>query len=734
MTIKARLWLMAAVAVIGLLSVFATGKTGIDTCQVNFDKVVNDSLPKLIEVENLIIRSMQNQRDIREYLLLTDSERRDEVAKHVAKVAEQNKASYDHLESSIKSEKGKQLLAMAQKRRASVGQSNKKVIAMVKAGQVDEATQYITSIEVHDLVRAYQNDLQALVDFQKELAKQSSIEGKESSANANMWMLIISALAIGILIGIALMVIRSVSGAITQIVSSVTQVVNSMSFKTRLPARNDELNEVSVSMNQLLAMLEQGVAEANQVVGAIANADFAQRMNGHYAGDLEVLKQGVNASAGSVSFMMGELEKVMNALNVGKFDVRMDQKVPPAFRNLVETALNSMSHVIDDINSVMGKMAAGDFEARVSADSLGDMLTMKQSVNRMVDTLDHLSNELVMMAQAQMQGDLTVVSTGTYSGRFKTLQEARASSTNRIKDIINQAVQASNIVDEAANQVSQGASDLSSRVQEQAAALEQTSATMHEMSTAVQANTSNARKVADLAHQVQNQSGTGVEVMQQTIDAMQSIRESSHKISDIVTIIDGIAFQTNLLALNAAVEAARAGEHGRGFAVVASEVRALAGKSADAAKDIKGLIEDSVNRIQAGTQLADKSGEMLNGISSSIEQVATMIEQIATASNEQTTGISQVHLAIADIDRVTQENAALVEETTAAAESLSSEANGLRDNMSFFKTGQQASQASRAALSRLSARPSARAHTTPAKKPAALPAPNKGNGEEWGEF
>jgi methyl-accepting chemotaxis protein len=137
-----------------------------------------------------------------------------------------------------------------------------------------------------------------------------------------------------------------------------------------------------------------------------------------------------------------------------------------------------------------------------------------------------------------------------------------------------------------------------------------------------------------------------------------------------VTIIDSIAFQTNLLALNAAVEAARAGEHGRGFAVVASEVRALAGKSADAAKDIKGLIEDSVQRIEAGTQLADKSGEMLNGITASIEQVAGMVEEIANASNEQSTGINQVHKAMADIDKVTQENAALVEETTAAAESL----------------------------------------------------------------
>jgi methyl-accepting chemotaxis protein len=279
-------------------------------------------------------------------------------------------------------------------------------------------------------------------------------------------------------------------------------------------------------------------------------------------------------------------------------------------------------------------------------------------------------------------------------------------------------------VNEAAAQVSQGSSDLSGRVQEQAAALEETSATMNEMAAAVQTNTQNAKKVAELAHQVQHHAGAGVDVMQQTISAMQSIKESSSKIADIVTIIDGIAFQTNLLALNAAVEAARAGEHGRGFAVVAGEVRALAQKSAEAAKDIKDLINDSVNRIEAGTQLADKSGDMLSGITGSIEQVATMIESIANASAEQTQGISQVHRAMADIDRVTQENAALVEETTVAAESLSTEAKHLKENMSFFKTGVTSH-------AHYQAKP-----TSKPMKPATkgLPSPTSASSGEWSHF
>jgi methyl-accepting chemotaxis protein len=548
-------------------------------------------------------------------------------------------------------------------------------------------------------------------------------------------LVVVTALAIilGLIFGymIANIIVRQVQ----EVRHFLQNIVSQWDFSKRLSSNSpDEMGQMGRDIDQMLNVLQKSISEANSVLNSVAKADFNQRVTNDCVGDLALLKNGVNASAQSVAFMMGELELVMKGLNNGKFDVQMDNRVPQAFRHSVETALSSINGVVKDINIVMNQLNAGEFKARVNVDARGDLATMKQMVNETLETLDHLTHELVSMAQAQMEGDLTQVSNGTYRGRFKVLQDARAQSTNRIKEVINQVNDATNVVSDAANQVSQGSSDLSSRVQQQATALEETSATMSEMTAAVQANTANARKVADLTRQVKNQSTDGVAVMQETIGAMQSIRESSSKIADIVTLIDSIAFQTNLLALNAAVEAARAGEHGRGFAVVASEVRALAGKSADAAKDIKGLIEDSVNRIHVGTQLADKSGEMLTGISNSIEQVASMVEQIATASNEQSSGINQVHVAMANIDRMTQENAALVEETTAAAASLGTEASNLRNNMSFFKTGQAPSNAHRTAP-RQSAKPTAsRSATTTSKKVAALPAPKKANSEEWGEF
>lgn len=506
--------------------------------------------------------------------------------------------------------------------------------------------------------------------------------------------------------------------------STIMNISESGNYGLRVSAQYH--NEANTALNQWLEKLQSGVAEANGVIQRIAQGDFSSRMTGQYQGDLEQLKQGVNASAHSISFMIDELAKVMRALNAGDFGVRMDQKVPASFRNLVDSAMNDISAVINDINHVMGDLDQGHFDRRVSANAQGALLSMKDNINDAMDQLATSLQSISNMVLSLAEGDLTRECTGNFQGQLNETKNALNTSIRGLRDVVANAVSASFIVTSAVEQITQGTADLSSRVQEQASALEESNATMHQIAEAVTANTSNARNVAELAGQVQNQASAGVSVMQQTIGAMQSIRESSHKISDIVSLIDGIAFQTNLLALNAAVEAARAGEHGRGFAVVAGEVRALAQKSANAAKDIKDLITDSVARIEAGTQLADKSGEMLSGITGSIEQVTNMIHQIAQASSDQATGIHQVHRAMSSIDAVTQENAALVEETTASAESMNVEAQRLRQSMSYFKTGINHP-----------APPPAITYTktkTKSKSVGALPSPKASSGEEWHNF
>lgn len=240
----------------------------------------------------------------------------------------------------------------------------------------------------------------------------------------------------------------------------------------------------------------------------------------------------------------------------------------------------------------------------------------------------------------------------------------------------------------ASSEIAQGNSDLSSRTEEQASSLEETASSMEELTSTVKQNADNARQANQLAEGASTVAVKGGEVINEVVNTMKSINHSSHKIVDIISVIDSIAFQTNILALNAAVEAARAGEQGRGFAVVATEVRTLAQRSAVAAKEIKELINDSVNKVDEGTHLVDKAGVTMSEIVNSVRRVTDIMNEIFAASNEQSAGIEQINQAVTQMDEATQQNAALVEQTAAAAESLSSQAQQLVHTIAMFQINQ----------------------------------------------
>jgi methyl-accepting chemotaxis protein len=396
--------------------------------------------------------------------------------------------------------------------------------------------------------------------------------------------------------------IESISHAIRDVASSGKLNINLQSNA------KDEIGEMTRAFGSLLSQVNQALSEANTTVAAIAQGDFKTEMQGDYQGDLATLKTGVNASARSVSFMMDELAKVMHALEQGQFNVRLDNKVAASFRQMVEQALSSTERVINQISSTLDAMKQGQFNQRINAPAQGELAKVKQDVNESLEALEAAIAEINSVMAAQASGDLSLTVKGQYQGELEKLKQAINRSSEEFNQIVRNAMDVSNQVNEGAEEVSRGADDLSQRVQQQVAMLEQTTQSMEEMNTGVQNTSQHAAKATTLAQEVQNKAQQGNKVMNSTLEAMTEIQNSSHKIADIVSLIDGIAFQTNLLALNAAVEAARAGEHGRGFAVVAGEVRALAQKSAEAAKDIKHLIEESVNRIDQGTQLASSSG------------------------------------------------------------------------------------------------------------------------------
>jgi methyl-accepting chemotaxis protein len=343
-------------------------------------------------------------------------------------------------------------------------------------------------------------------------------------------------------------------------------------------------------------------------------------------------------------------------------------------------------------------------------------------------------------------GDLTVKVGIKAHGETQRLLEAIEAMAQDLRSLVGEVTERAHTVADTSAQIAQGNVDLSQRTEEQASTLEETASSLEELTSTVSHHAHNARQASQLAAGATEVARKGGQVVGEVVSTMAAISDSSRKIADIISVIDGIAFQTNILALNAAVEAARAGDQGRGFAVVAAEVRNLAQRSAAAAKEIKSLIGDSVEKVQAGSTLVDTAGTTMQEIVASIRQVNELIAEIAAASQEQSSGIGQINTAVSQMEQVVQQNASLVEEATSSTESMREEAQALLRMVSRFKledeqptfaaasAGRQGTPARRAQPAPISSRRSAGPASSPAPALAAprLPkAPVKG---EWTEF
>ncbi|HEX5310371.1 methyl-accepting chemotaxis protein [Aquabacterium sp.] len=294
--------------------------------------------------------------------------------------------------------------------------------------------------------------------------------------------------------------------------------------------------------------------------------------------------------------------------------------------------------------------------------------------------------EAVAVLKAVAEGDLTQQVHSQRRDEIGDMQRAIGQMVKSLADTVNQVRSGADSVATASSQIAQGNTDLSARTEDQASSLQETAAAVEEMAGTVRTNADNARQANQLASAASEVAARGGEVVGQVVDTMNDIQTASQKISDIIGVIDGIAFQTNILALNAAVEAARAGEQGRGFAVVAGEVRSLAQRSAQAAREIKTLINDSVEKVNAGSSLVSTAGSTMQDVVHQVRKVTDLVGEIAHASAEQSQGIGQINQAVAQLDQSTQQNAALVEESMAAAESLRSQANKLAQAVTVFRT------------------------------------------------
>ena len=340
----------------------------------------------------------------------------------------------------------------------------------------------------------------------------------------------------------------------------------------------------------------------------------------------------------------------------------------------------------EEIASLVQAAACGNFSQRVDAtDKQGFMLQVAQGLNQLLDNSAAALEDLRQMLVALADGEVGRRIDTEYEGIFASLKDAANATAQQLCDIATRITESTRTINSAAEEIAAGNQNLSSRTEQQAASLEETATSMEQFTGTVRQNAENALQANQLAIGASDVAVRGGKVVAQVVDTMNDIKFSSNKVVDIISVIDGIAFQTNILALNAAVEAARAGEQGKGFAVVASEVRSLAQRSATAAKEIKSLIADSVDKVDAGSRFVDEAGQTMQEIVSAVRRVTDLMSEISAASREQGIGIEQVNRAVAALDETTQQNAALVEQAAAAAESMAEQARELTHAISVFK-------------------------------------------------
>ncbi|MCF6323286.1 MAG: methyl-accepting chemotaxis protein [Gammaproteobacteria bacterium] len=350
------------------------------------------------------------------------------------------------------------------------------------------------------------------------------------------------------------------------------------------------------------------------------------------------------------------------------------------------TDITGQKNALTQIAKLIDSVKHGDLGQRIDTTHYdGFVKQLSDDINSMMDIISAPLRETARIVKKLADGDLTDRASGEFEGEFATLSTSVNACLDNLSKMATEILDGSASLSGSAGEIAKGNEDLSQRTEEQASSLEETASSMEELTGTVKQTADNAREADQLANKAHAEAEKGGLVVTDAITAMSEINASSKKIADIIGVIDEIAFQTNLLALNAAVEAARAGEQGRGFAVVASEVRNLAQRSAGAAKEIKGLINDSVQKVEEGSRLVDKSGETLTSIVAAVQKVNSIIAEISSASQEQSAGIEQVNKAIVQMDEVTQQNAALVEQASAVSESMSDESNALAELMTFFK-------------------------------------------------
>ena len=451
---------------------------------------------------------------------------------------------------------------------------------------------------------------------------------------------------------------------------------------------SDEIARLIQTMGEMVGTLKRFSSAQSAVAVAHEEGRIDEQLPAtEFAGAYRTMAEQSNALVLSHIATNAQFVGVVKRYAQGDFSMDMPQ-LPGRLGEITRAgfeAKENLKAISSEVARLSASAAAGDFSRRGDVQRFSnDFRVIIEDLNLLMEVADHGLKDVGAVLSGLAAGDLSGRIEADYAGTFGKLKEDVNRTMDRLTGIIEQIREASDSIGTASAEIASGNTDLSQRTEEQAASLEETASSMEELTATVKQNGDNARQANQLAVGASQVALKGGAVVGEVVETMSSIQASSKKIVDIISVIDGIAFQTNILALNAAVEAARAGDQGRGFAVVATEVRHLAQRSAAAAREIKGLIGSSVKTVEDGTRLVGEAGATMQEIVNSVKRVTDIMAEIAAASQEQSSGIEQVSQAISQMDRVTQQNAALVEEAAAAAEAMKDQAGTLNQAVRGF--------------------------------------------------
>ncbi|HHA2574312.1 TPA: methyl-accepting chemotaxis protein [Stenotrophomonas maltophilia] len=673
-------------------AVVATGATASVVQKRAMQQVVDVSVAKVRLLSQMLDANNQMM-VVRREMLIRQGDDRGHDEQRIADLVKRYEASWTAYQALPSDAEGKAIAETIAAKRAIARPLNKQTSELMEQGDYPGAVA-LTLGPVQEAANGWNKALSDGVDFEEKESREAAAEAIRLGERSLLQLLVLGGVALLVGIAASVMIGRSLTGPLARAVNLAERLSKGqLDQEFRLGGR-DELTQLGEAMASVRQSVQAAIGAQLQMAEQHEAGAIRYRMDASaFPGDFGRMVQATNSLVEShvqVELLMAE---VMQRYAIG--DLSRDLPEYPGEKGTLTRTLAAVKQSLMAINAQIDELAraarAGDFSMRGDAAAFQfQFKAMVEHLNGMMASSQASIADVSDVLRAISHGDLTARMDGEYDGVFARMRDDANTTTAQLTGIVRGIQVAADSINNAAQELAAGNNDLSRRTEQQAANLEEAAASMEELTSTVRQNAELARQADSEAHAAGAAVRETEQAMAQMASVMGEIDQSSARISEISTVIDGIAFQTNILALNAAVEAARAGEQGRGFAVVASEVRTLAQRAGVAAKEIKELIEDAAAKVKSGLAVTVESEAAIARVAQASSRTTQLMSDIAAASKEQAAGIEQVNQVVVQMDQVTQQNAALVEEATAASRALEEQAHALTTSVAVFKVEQGA--------------------------------------------